>query len=76
MKVLNDQGAYRKALQLFDEYQREKIHPLSNKSFTQALKACAQLGDLSRGSAIHHMVSSDIQEDSYLLSSLINLYSE
>ena len=76
MKILNDQGAHEKALHLFDEYQREKIHPLSARSFTQALKACAQLGDLSRGSAIHQMVSSEIQEDSYLLASLINLYSK
>ncbi|CAF1491485.1 unnamed protein product, partial [Adineta steineri] len=40
---------------------------------TQALKAFADLGDLHRGTNIHHLISLRINNDSYILASLIRI---
>jgi hypothetical protein len=75
MKLLNDSKQFKKALELFDKYKENNIETCSNLSIIQALKACAQIGDLQRGSNIHHLISSRIKNDSYILTSLIHLYS-
>ncbi|CAF4341292.1 unnamed protein product, partial [Rotaria sordida] len=46
----------------------------SSYIITQALKACTQIGDLRRGSTIHHLIPSRIKDNSYILTSLIHLY--
>ena len=77
MKMLIDKKQFRKALQLFDEHEKTNdIKISSSLTITQALKACTQIGDLQRGRMIHQLISSRVQDDSYILASLIHLYSE
>ena len=77
MKMLNQKKQYAQVLDFFDEHTQEKnIKHLSSSVITQALKASTQLGDLRRGQAIHHLVSSRVKTDCYILSSMIHLYSE
>ncbi|CAF5031375.1 unnamed protein product, partial [Rotaria sp. Silwood1] len=75
MKSLNDNKQFKKALDLFDKYNKNNIEIYSSFIITQALKACASIGDLQRGSTIHHLISSRIKDDYYILASLIHLYS-
>ncbi|CAF2070889.1 unnamed protein product [Rotaria magnacalcarata] len=74
MKLLNDKKQFRKALELFDEYKDKNIGTLSRFTILQALKSCAQIRDLQRGSTIHRFMSSDMKKNSYILTSLIHLY--
>ena len=76
MKLLNDKKQFRKALELFDEYKDKNIGTLSSFTILQALKSCAQIRDLQRGSTIHRFMSSDMKKNSYILTSLIHLYSK
>ncbi len=77
MKFLNDTKQFRKTLELFNKNrENNNINTCSSTIIIQALKACARLGDLQRGSTIHHLISSRIKNDSYILVSLINLYSQ
>ena len=76
MKLLNDQKRYKETLKLFDRYTTQDIQPLSSLIFTQALKACSQLGDAQRGLNIDHLIPSHLKDDTYILSSLIHLYSK
>ena len=77
MKMLNDQKQFEKALRLFDQNNRNSnIEMCSSLTITQVLKACAQIGDLRRGAMLHQLISSRVQDDSYITASLINLYSE
>ena len=80
MKRLNDMKQFRKALQLFDQYNHNHndniIKECSSLFITQALKACAQIGDLHRGLIIHQLVPDYLKDDSYISTSLIHLYSE
>ena len=74
MKLLNDQKRFNQALQLFDQYKKNNTETLSSMIITQALKACAQMNDLQRGSTIHYLISSRVKNDPYILASLIHLY--
>jgi hypothetical protein len=76
MKLLNDNKQFKKALELFDKHKKNKVETFSSLIITQTLKASAHLGDLQRGQAIHHLISSRIKDDSHILASLINLYSK
>lgn len=77
MKMLNDQKQFEKALRLLDQHKdNNNIEMCSSLTITQALKACAQIEDLRRGSMLHQLVLSRVKDDSYILASLINLYSE
>jgi len=76
MKLLNDNKQFKKALELFDKYKKDNIETSSSWIITQALKACAHLEDLQRGSTIHHLISSRIKDDFYISASLIHLYSK
>jgi hypothetical protein len=76
MKLINDNKQFEKALELFDKHKKNNIETFSSLIITQALKACTQIGDLQRGSIIHHLVSSRIKDDHYILASLIHLYSK
>ena len=76
MKSLNDNKQFKKALELFDKHKENKIKRLSSLIITQALKACTHLGELQRGKAIHHLISSRIKNDIYISASLIHLYSK
>jgi hypothetical protein len=70
MKLLNEKKQFKKALELFEKYQNKSIETLSSFTIIQALKACAQMRDL------HHLISSRIKNDSYILTSLVHLYSK
>ncbi|CAF3141046.1 unnamed protein product [Rotaria socialis] len=74
MKLMDDKKQFNKALELFDKHKDKSIDRSSNMILTQILKACAGIGDLQRGSTIHRLVSSRLENDSYLLASLIHLY--
>ena len=76
LKLLNDSKQYQKALELFDNYKENDAKNLSNLSVIQALKACALTRDLRRGSNIHRLFASRVNNDFYLLTSLIHLYSK
>ncbi len=76
MKLLDDKKQFNKALQLFDQYKENNTAIYSSFPISQALKACAQIGDLQRGSTIHHLISSHTKKDSHILASLIHLYSK
>jgi len=77
MKVLNDAKQFRKTLQLFNKNKdNNNINTCSSTIIIQALKACSQLGDLKSGSTIHNLISSRIKNDSWILVSLINMYSQ
>ncbi len=75
MKLLNDQKQFKKALELFDQYKNNKIETCSDHTINQALKACANIGDLQRGLTIHHMISCRTKKNLHILTSLIHLYS-
>ncbi|CAF3999535.1 unnamed protein product, partial [Rotaria sordida] len=75
IKLLNDSQQYEKALELFDKYIKNNNQTFSNSTIIQALKACAKTRDIQRGSNIYHLISSRIHNDSYILTSLIHLYS-
>ncbi|CAF0788560.1 unnamed protein product [Adineta steineri] len=75
MKLLNNQKEFTKALELFDKYKKNNTQSLSTLTITQALKACAQTGDLQRGSTIHQFLSSRFEKNSAILTSLIHFYS-
>jgi hypothetical protein len=75
MKILNDNKQFEKALKLFDTYKEKDIKTISSFVITQALKACTQAGDIQRGLTISDLVSFQMKHDSYLLASLIHLYS-
>ena len=76
MKFLNDNKQFKKTLELIDKHKEKNIEKLSNFVLTQVLKACSGIGDLQRGSNIHHLVSSRLKNDSHLLTSVIHLYSK
>ena len=76
MKLLNDNGQFQRALELFDQQKRNSVNTFSSFVITQALKACANLKDLQRGLIIHQLIPSRTKDDSYILASLIHLYSK
>ena len=77
MKVLNDKKQFKKALALFDTCRpSDPKAPLSSTMIAQALKACANIRDLERGVNIHQLVSARNGENTYILASLIHLYSK
>ncbi len=77
MKLFNDAKQFTKTLELFNKNKENcNINTCSSTIIIQALKACAQLGDLQSGSNIHHLISSRIKNDSYILVSLVNMHSE
>ena len=56
---------------------RQPIRPRYREAVvTQALKACARIGDVQRGSRIYKAVASRIEGDPYTMTSLIQLLSE
>jgi hypothetical protein len=76
MKLLNNEKQFTKALELFDKYKKNNIKSSSSFVITQALKACAHIEDLERGSIIHQHILSRIKNDSYISATLIYLYSK
>lgn len=74
MKLLNDNKQFEKTLELFDKYKEKNIEKWSNWVIIQALKACTKLGDLQRGTSIHHLISSRLKHDPYVLPALIHFY--
>jgi hypothetical protein len=75
MKIFNDNKQFEKALKLFDTYKEKDISAKSSFVITQALKACTQTGDIQRGLTIYNLVSFQMKHDSYVLASLIHLFS-
>ena len=76
MKVLNENKQFAEVIHLFNEYRTNDTNVLSNMIIMQALKASTHLGDLQHGIAIHQLISTRVQHDSYFAASLIHLYSE
>ena len=76
MEKLNANKQHRQVIEVFNDYQKQKIQPMSSMIITETLKACTELQDLRCGSRIHQAVSSYIKTDDFILASLINLYSE
>ena len=71
MKRLINVKQYREALDLYTQ----SSHGPTAVSSTLALKACAKLHDYQRGVHIHHQLSSETLENSFLQTSLIHFYS-
>jgi hypothetical protein len=76
MKQLNDKKQFKKALELFDECKKSNPETPSDFIINQALKACTEIGDIHRGSSIHHLLTSKTKKNSYILTSLIHFYSK
>ena len=77
MKMLNDKKQFREALRLFDTCrEQDPQRMLNSMTITQALKACTNTRDLERGASIHQLVAARSKEDTYILASLIHLYSK
>ena len=77
MKMLNDKKQFRQALHLFDTCrEKEPGAQLNSMTITQALKACTHIRDLERGNDIYRLVPARSKEDTYILSSLLHLYSK
>lgn len=76
MKSLNDKKEFKNAIQLFDKYKTNFPRRISKLVITQALKACAHLQDIKRGSDIHQLIPSSFQNDPFIRTSLIHLYSK
>jgi hypothetical protein len=77
MKRLNDIHQYEKVLDLFNACKaRTDMKQLSSMIITQALKACSRTGNLQYGSSIHDLITSRLNTDPYIASSLIHLYSK
>ena len=76
MRMLNAKDEFREVLRLFDVCrENDPKSMLSSMIITQALKACANTRDLERGASIHQLVAARSKEDTYILASLIHLYS-
>lgn len=76
LKLLNEKEQYREVLELFDKYKDKNILKFSSLAITQTLKACTHLGELQRGSTIHQLLSSRVDNDVYIQVTLIHLYSK
>ena len=77
MKMLNDKKQFREALRLFDICrEQDSQRMLNSMTITQALKACTNTRDLEHGTSIHRIVEARSKEDTYILASLIHLYSK
>ena len=76
MKCLNEKNQYEQVLRLFDEYRKNQSNRLDSTIITQTLKACTQLNDFHRGKFIHHLITSNLFDDSYISASLIHMYSK
>lgn len=64
------------AIELFDQMLELKIRP-DDICLVSALSACAQLGDLDRGSTIHdHIKRNRIRLSSFFLTALVDLYAK
>lgn len=74
MKHLNDSKDFGAVLTLFDRCNDQEKR--LSRVVVQALKACAQLGDLERGKAIHKTLVDTSLADSYIQAVLIQLYSK
>lgn len=75
MKLLNDKMQHERALKLFDKYKNNDIKTFSGLIIAQALKSCVQLNDFERGKAIHDRILFRANDNSYILTSLVQLYS-
>jgi hypothetical protein len=76
MKKLNDANKFDKALSLYDQHEKENPLLISNKVVTQALKASTKLLDRQRGLIISKKIPLSSMNDSYLLASLIHMFSK
>ena len=75
MKLMNNNKQFQKTLELFDKHKKKNLDEYSNLILTQVLKACGGIGDLQRGQTIHHLISSRLENDSYMFTPIIHLYS-
>lgn len=76
MKSLNDKKQFNQVLELFDKCEANKSQVFSSFIITQTLKACTYAGNIERGMTIHHLFSSQVKTDYYVLASLIYMYSK
>lgn len=77
MKSFNASKQYKKTLQLFDENQmKNKNQTFSRSTLFHVLKASTELKDMKFTSNIRQIISTRFNNDSYLLTSLMDLYGE
>ncbi|CAF4907488.1 unnamed protein product, partial [Rotaria sp. Silwood1] len=74
MKNLNDRKEYRKALDLFYEYEHKNKEMISDVVINQALKSFTNIKDFQGGLHIFKKYSSRIENNNYIIASLIHLY--
>ena len=76
MISMNKKKQFKQTLELFDRQKEKHIAKFPDSIITQVLKACTGVKDLQRGSAIHRLILSRCNEDAYLLTSLVHMYSK
>lgn len=76
MKKLNDNGQFRKAMDLYEHQIRKDNKQNTSLAVNQALKACIELDDIKRGKEIYENLSTSIKKNSFIQANLIRLYSK
>ncbi|KAL6996810.1 hypothetical protein U1Q18_006940 [Sarracenia purpurea var. burkii] len=67
---------FKEAIELFDQMIPSEVCP-DNIALVSALSACAQLGELEKGKAIHNYIERNgIRKDAFLSTSLVDLYAK
>jgi hypothetical protein len=75
MRKFNNRKEYKRALDLFYEYEQKNIRMISDPAINQALKSSTNIKDFQAGSDIYNRYSSRIDKNSFILASLIHFYS-
>ncbi|CAF3007119.1 unnamed protein product [Rotaria sp. Silwood2] len=74
MQNLNRRKEYRKALDLFYEYEHKNKEMISVVAINQALKSLTNIKDFQGGLHIYEKYSSRIEKNNYIVASLIHFY--
>ncbi|CAF4287750.1 unnamed protein product, partial [Adineta steineri] len=76
MKKLNDKKEFEKAIDLFSKYEEKSNETICDLSVNQVLKSFTNRKDFQGGLNIHQRYLSRIEENSFILASLIHFYME
>ncbi|XP_058086193.1 pentatricopeptide repeat-containing protein At4g25270, chloroplastic [Magnolia sinica] len=69
-------GLYEDAMALYYQMEEDKVEP-DRFTFPRVLKACAGLGSIQVGEAVHrHIVRSGFADDPFVLNALIDMYAK
>ena len=75
MQKLNKNRQYKKAIDLYEYEMKKENKQKTSLAVNQALKACAELGDIERGRDIHKNLSPTMTNNPFIQATLIRLYS-